>query len=94
MDFAADVSRQTDIFSFGGILCDMVRGTKVVLKDVPTKLTDVELKNLLNINLSEVSIRDIRQLVNLSRDCRGPIREKRPSIIEVIPVLEEIRNNS
>lgn len=65
----------------------------MVLKDVPTHLTDVELHKLLNINLSEVSIRDIRELVKLSRDCRGPIRENRPSITEVIRVLEEIRNN-
>lgn len=94
MVFAGDVTRKTDIFSFGGILCDMLRGKNVGGKDVPSEFTDLEIKQMLDVNLLEVSADHIREVMFLWKDCRGPDRENRPSILEVLQRLEEIKNNT
>lgn len=88
------VAPSSDIYAFGAILLDLVKGKDILPKMVDGEVTTDYINGIKDRKLGSVPLEDLREFIMLAKNCLKYERSERPSIEEIVEVLENIMGRS
>jgi hypothetical protein len=82
----------SNVYAFGCILVDLIKGKESSRKVVPDSMSDEDIMEVLDPKLGDTPLEFVRPLLELAQGCLIREEHKRPKLIHIIDAIESIRN--